>query len=333
MLSKYEDRLNMKIVKPKVLLLEQIHQDGVRVLRQFADPKLAQNASEPAVLGELKEVNGIITRLAKVTSTMIDAAPKLRVIARHGVGYDNIDVGHATRRGIPVVFAPEAISLSVVEFTVGMILAVNRKMTNADAAARSGDWTKRYHELVGTDLQGKTIGLVGLGRIGTGVARRLKAFQVNLTYYDVVPNPELERELGIRLVSLETLLRESDIITLHAPLTERTRHMIGRREINLMKQTAILVNTSRGPVLDEEALIEAVREQRIAGAALDVYETEPLQTTNSLVQLQNVFLSPHMSGHTVEALRATAIQVAEEVKAVLSGQRPHYTANPEVLDP
>jgi len=319
------------VLKVKILLLEPIHEDGVRIIQQFADPKLAQNATEPAVLEELEDTKGIITRLAKVTATMIDAAPELQVIARHGVGYDNIDVEYATNRGIPVVFAPEAISLSVAEYTVGMILALNRKMMSADAAARSGEWVKRYHELVGTDLRGKTVGLIGLGRIGGEVARRLHAFQVNLTYYDVVAYDDLEQAIGIRRLALDELLKESDIITLHAPLTEQTRRMIGRREINLMKQTAILVNTSRGAVIDEEALVEAIKAQRIAGAALDVYENEPLETTNSLVQLRNVLLSPHMSGHTVEALRATAVQVAEEVRAVISGQRPRYIANPEAL--
>jgi phosphoglycerate dehydrogenase-like enzyme len=190
---------------------------------------------------------------------------------------------------------------------------------------------KRYDELVGTDLRGKRVGLVGLGRIGGEVAKRLYAFQVNLAYYDIIRYPHLEQALGIRRVQLDELLRESDIITLHTPLTEQTRHMIGRREINLMKRTAILVNTSRGAVLDEEALVEAIRERKIVGAALDVYETEPLQRTSPLVPLPNVLLSPHMSGHTAEALRATGIQVAEEVIAVLSGKRPHYTANPEVL--
>lgn len=318
-------------MKAKILLLEPIHEDGVRIIQQFADPKLVQNATESTVLGELEDAKGIITRLAKVTSTMIDAASELQVIARHGVGYDNIDVGYATKRGIPVVFAPEAISFSVAEYTVGMILALNRKIMSADAAARSGEWAKRYRELVGFDLRGKTVGLVGLGRIGGEVARRLHAFQLNLTYYDIVPYPGLESELCIRRVPLDKLLSESDIITLHAPLTEQTRHMIGRREINRMKRTAILVNTSRGAVIDEEALIEAIQAQRIGGAGLDVYENEPLETTNLLVKLQNVLLSPHMSGHTVEALRATAVQVAEEIKAVMSGRRPRYIANPEVL--
>ncbi len=318
-------------MKAKVLLVEPIHEDGIRILNEFADLKLAESPREPAILAELREANGIITRLAKVTCTMIDAAPQLRVIARHGVGYDNIDVAHATKRGIPVVFAPEAISLSVAEYTLGMILSLTRKLTMADMAARSGQWDKRHRELVGTDLRGKTIGLVGFGRIGIQVARRLHPFQVKLLYYDVVPRPEEEQALGIRLVSLDDLLRESDIVTIHTPLTEATRGLIGRREIGLMKQTAMLVNTSRGAAIDEKALIEALRQQRIAGAALDTYEIEPLETSNPLTQFQNAFLSPHMSGHTVEALRATAIQVAEEVKAVLSNQRPRHIANPEVL--
>jgi D-3-phosphoglycerate dehydrogenase len=318
-------------LKAKVLLLEQIHEDGIRILTEVADVRLAENPREPAVLRELREVDGIITRLAKVTSTMIDAAPQLRVIARHGVGYDNIDVAHASKRGILVVFAPEAISLSVAEYTVGMILALTRKLTMADMAARSGQWDERHGELVGTDLQGKTIGFVGLGRIGSQVARRLHPFQVNLLYYDIVARPEEERALGIRLVSLDDLLRESDIVTLHTPLTEAARGLIGRREIGLMKRTAMLVNTSRGAVVDEQALIEALRQKRIAGAALDTYVTEPLKVSNPLVRFQNVFLSPHMSGHTFEALRATAIQVAEDVRSVLSNQRPRYVANPEVL--
>ena len=312
-------------------MLEPIHDDGIRVLREFGNPSLAQIPKEPDVLKELEDVNCIITRLSKVTATMIDAAPHLQVIARHGVGYDNIDLEYATKRGIPVVFAPEAISLSVAEYTVGMILALNRKMVVADSAARLGAWKKRYGELVGTNLLGKTVGLIGLGRIGGYVARRLHAFQVNLTYYDVIPNNELERAIGIRRVPLDDLLKDSDIITLHVPLTEQTRHMIGRREINLMKETAILVNTSRGAIIDEKALTESIQSQKIAGAALDVYENEPLETTNPLIQLHNVILSPHMSGHTVEALRTTAVQVAEEVRAVVSGRRPRYIANPEVL--
>lgn len=318
-------------MKPKILLLEPIHEDGIGILKEFAEVDLAKSAKEPAILQGLEGVNGIITRLAKVTSGMIDAAPELRVIARHGVGYDNIDVAHATKRRIPVVFAPEAIALSVAEYTVGVILALARKLRIADAAARSGEWEKRHRELVGNDLRGKTVGIVGLGRIGGEVARRLHAFHVDLLYYDVVPRPDLDKTLGTRLVSLDELLRESDIVTLHTPLTKATRKMIRRREINMMKQTAFLVNTSRGAVLDEQALVEAIRRKRIAGAALDTYEIEPLETSNPLVQLQNVLLTPHMSGHTVEALRATAVEVAEEVRAVLSGQRPRHIANPEVL--
>jgi len=318
-------------LKAKILLLEPIHEDGIRMLEGFADIEFAESPREPAVLPQLREVNGIITRLAKITSTMIDAAPELRVIARHGIGYDNVDVTHATKRGIPVVFAPEAIAFSVAEYTVGMILALTRKLVFADLATRSGQWEKRHAELVGTDLRGKTVGIVGLGRIGGEVARRLRAFHVNLLYHDIVPRPELERTVGARPVSLDQLLLDSDIVTLHTPLTETTRHIIGNREINLMKRTAVLVNTSRGAVIDEPALIEAIQQQRIAGAALDAYETEPLETGSPLVQLENVFLSPHMSGHTVEALRATAVQVAEEVRAVLSGQRPRHIANPEVL--
>jgi phosphoglycerate dehydrogenase-like enzyme len=229
------------------------------------------------------------------------------------------------------VYTALGLTVSVAEFTIAAILALLKRIKEADSAVRTGNWSARYSELVGTELFSKTVGIVGLGRIGLEVAKRLKPFGVDLVYCDLVRNPEAEREIPITFTPLPTLLKQSDIVSLHVPSTNETFHLISENELVLMKQGALLVNMARGTVIDETALVEAISSGKLAGAALDVFEKEPFTVDNPLSRFPNVLLSPHMSSHTHEALDRTAIDAAEAVIAVLSGKQTRYLANPEVL--
>jgi D-3-phosphoglycerate dehydrogenase len=315
-----------------IVLTEPIAEDGIRILRdEFREVKLVSGSDETQLCNGVSDASAIVTRLTQVTRRVIETAGQLKVIVRHGVGVDNIDLEAATERGVQVVYTPEGLTISVAEFTVGAILAMLKRMKEADTAVRDGNWNERYSELVGSELFGKMVGIIGLGRIGMEVARRLKAFEAILLYHDLVRRLDAETEIPIRFAPLDTLLMQSEIVCLHVPRTEETLHMIGKAEFALMKSGTVLVNMARGKVVDESALIEALSSRRLACAALDVFETEPLPLNNPLLKLPNILLSPHMSAHTKEALSRTAIEVAEAVKTVLSGREPRYLANPEVL--
>jgi len=315
-----------------IVVADPIAEVGLRLLRRsFREVRLVGSLDEAQFTKTVSDAQAIVTRLTNISRNVIESAGQLRVIVRHGVGVDNIDVAAATERGVQVVFTPEGFTVSVAEFTVGAMLSLLRRNKAADSAARAGNWAGRDLELVGTELFGKTVGIVGLGRIGFEVAKRIKPFEAELLYYDLVRHSEAERKIGIDFTPFHTLLARSDIVTLHVPATSENYHMLGRKELTLMKPTASLINMARGSVVDEAALVDVLSSGRLAGAALDVFEREPLTKENPLVQLPNVLLSPHMSGHTEEALDRTAVEVAEAVVMVLSGKRVRYIANPEVL--
>ncbi|MFB0557949.1 MAG: 2-hydroxyacid dehydrogenase, partial [Candidatus Bathyarchaeia archaeon] len=217
-----------------------------------------------------------------------------------------------------------ALTETVAEMAVALMLALTRRVVSADKAVRAGEWSRKYGDLRGTEIMGKTVGIIGLGRIGSAVARRLKPFEVELIYYDIRTNLELEAELGIRKVELDSLLGRSDIITLHLPYTPKTHHMISRREMGLMKDGVYIVNTARGKVMDQEALIEVLKVGKVAGAALDVFEVEPLDPESPLASMDNIILTPHLGASSMEAMRRMAIQVAEGVLKVLRGEAPDY---------
>lgn len=243
------------------------------------------------------------------------------MIGVHGVGVDHIDVDYAEQRGIRIVHAAEAQVDAVAEFTIGLMLSLLRRIPTADTAVRTGEWDRKYGDLTGSDLAGKTVGIIGLGRIGSEVAKRLRAFGTHLLYHQRTRNPVLEKQLGIRFASLNELLKASDIISIHAVLTPETRHMISREQFRLMKTGVYIVNTARGAIIDEKALRDALVSGKVAGAALDVFESEPIGPEHALTRPNNVILAPHLASCTNETLRRLAVTVAEKVVKALSEQK------------
>ena len=300
----------------KILVTDKIHEDGIRSLREFADVEVATGLKPAELLERVKGYDVLVVRSAtKVTKDVIEAGKQLKVIARAGAGLDNIDVEAAEARKIKVVNAPEAPTIAVAELVFGHMLSFARHLPRADAGMKQGRWEKA--ELMGTELRGKTLGIVGTGRIGRAVGYKAKAFMMDLLLYDVVQNEEFAERTRGKYVDLDTLLRESDYVTLHVPLLPETKRMIGRRELGLMKPTAVLINTSRGEIIDEGALVEALRGKKIAGACLDVYEREP-PADSPLLNLPNVVLTPHLGASTVESQRDAAVMVAGKIKEALT---------------
>ncbi|MFQ6053048.1 MAG: hydroxyacid dehydrogenase [Candidatus Bathyarchaeia archaeon] len=308
-----------------VVVTEPIHPAGIERLEGAGVQviQLPPGSDEAALLERAPGADAFITRGGiKVTRETMESSPRLKAVGVHGIGCDHIDLRAARELGKVVLNTPTALTESVAEMTLALLLAMTRRVVSADRAVRAGEWTRKYGDLIGSELMGKTVGIIGLGRIGAAVARRLRPFDVALLYYDVEGRPELEAELGIRRVDLDTLLMESDIITLHTPLTPRTRGLLSRREFQLMKEGVYLVNTARGKVIDQGALTEALSAGKVAGAALDVFEEEPLDPGDPLASMENVVLTPHLAASSREAMRRMAVQVAEGVLAVLGGGVP-----------
>jgi D-3-phosphoglycerate dehydrogenase / 2-oxoglutarate reductase len=309
-------------MKPVVLLFEPIHEDAVALLRGTCEVRMAPSLDEEALLGAVADVDALIIRAhGAVTRRLMEHAPRLKVIGRHGVGLDAVDLPAAQARGIAVVYTPEANTESVAEQCLGFMLVLAKRIIPADRAAREARWSARY-DLTGSELREKTLGLIGFGRIGRRLAEMARAaLRMDILYWDHAGRDLAPPGIEARRAPLDELLGRSDVISVHVPLRPETRGMIGAAEFARMKPTALFLNTARGPIVDEPALIAALREGRIAGAGLDVYATEPLRPDNPLLSLDNVVLSPHMSAHTGEALRRMAM-VAEDVHRVLRGERP-----------
>jgi len=315
----------------KVLVTEPLAEEGLALLREGAevDMRLGLDAEQLAeVIGHYDAL--VVRSGTPVTASVIEAARRLKVIGRAGAGVDNIDLAAATRRGILVVNAPGSNSIAVAEHTLALMLALARRIPQADAKLRAGRWEKR--SLAGVELRGKTLGIIGLGRVGTAVARRAAGLEMRLMAYDPFVAVDHAARLGVRLVSLDELLRTADFVSIHAPLTDLTRGMIGARELALMKPTAYLINCARGGIVDEEALARALAEGRLAGAALDVFAHEP-PFDSPLLASEKVILTPHLGGSTQEAQRNVAVDVAQQVLAVLKGELPRYPVNAPALPP
>ncbi len=304
-------------ITKKVLVAAPIHEKALELLRKNDFDVIYEEYPDEEKLPRLVgDVDAIIVRSKpKVSRKVIEAAPKLKVIARAGVGLDNVDLKAAEERGIKVVNSPAASSRSVAELVIGMIFNVARKIAFADRKMREGVWAKK--QCMGIELEGKTLGIIGFGRIGYQIGKIVKALNMNVVLYDPYPNEERAREIGARFIDLDELLRKSDVVTLHVPLLDSTYHLINEEKLKLMKRSAILINASRGPVVDTEALIKALREGWIAGAGLDVYEEEPLPKGHPLTRLDNVVLTPHIGASTVEAQMRAGIQVAEKIVELL----------------
>ncbi len=264
---------------------------------------------------------------------MIDALDGVEIIANVAVGFDNIDLAAATRKGILVTNTPDVLTETTADFAFALLLAAARRVVEAHQFVHSGQWRKWSIDLlVGHDVHHRTLGIFGMGRIGQAMARRARGFSMRILYHDAVHAPEpIEHELQLEFVSKEQLLRESDFISLHVPLLDSTRHMIGTAELEKMKKSAILVNTSRGPVVDEAALAKALDGAWIAGAGLDVFEREP-QVHPDLLKLENVVLAPHIASASIDTRREMSMLAARNVVAALEGQRPATLLNPEAWD-
>ncbi|HHY46217.1 MAG TPA: phosphoglycerate dehydrogenase [Firmicutes bacterium] len=277
--------------------------------------------TEDELLGQVRGIDGMIVGLDQVSSRVIAAADRLRVISKYGVGLNNIDLQEARSRGIVVTYTPNANTEAVADLTMGLLLACARKIPMADRSVRSGEWRR----FIGSAVWKKTIGIVGTGRIGRAVVRRATGFNMRILCCDKVEDPAFAAHYRAEYVPLDDLLRESDYVTLHVPLTEETAGFIGSREFSLMKKTAFLINTARGEVVDEEALYHALSTGRIAGAALDVFCSEP-PTGSRLLSLDNVVLTPHMGAHAVEAIIEMGLAASRNVIAVLRGEEPEAVA-------
>ncbi|ASI99300.1 hydroxyacid dehydrogenase [Thermococcus celer] len=303
----------------KVLVAAPLHEKAIEVLKNAGFEMVYEEYPDEDRLVELVgDVDAIIVRSKpKITRRVIEAAPKLKVIGRAGVGLDNIDLEAAKERGIKVVNSPGASSRSVAELVLALMFNVARKVAFADRKMREGVWAKK--QCMGIELEGKTLGIIGFGRIGYQIAKIASALGMNVLLYDPYPNEERAREVGGRFADLETLLRESDVVTLHVPLVDSTYHLINEERLKLMKKSAILINAARGPVVDTKALVKALKEGWIAGAGLDVYEEEPLPKDHPLTKLDNVVLTPHIGASTVEAQMRAGVQVAEQIVDILKG--------------
>jgi glyoxylate reductase len=314
----------------KVLVTREIPDAGLRLLEDFEVTVLSES---PPERGELLEAaRGAVGILPTVTEKMdaevMDAAGDgLKVIANMAVGYDNIDVEAATERGVVVTNTPEVLNETTADTAFMLLLAAARRLGEAERLLRSGGWDAwGPKQLTGPDVWGKRLGVVGFGRIGQALARRTRGFDMDLVYHDQYRNEGAERELGARYLELDELLRTSDFVSIHTPLTPETTHLIGADELERMKPEAVLVNTSRGPVVDESALADALVEERIFAAGLDVYEEEP-EVHPKLLELENVVLAPHIGSASIETRDKMAALAAENLAAVLRGEEPKTPVN------
>lgn len=283
--------------------------------------------TEDELIDLLQGIDGAIVAGDKFTPRVIQSVDRLKVISRTGVGYDAIDVAAATARGIAVCSTPDVNKYSVADWTIGLILQCARKIVQNEAEVRVGRWTR----IEGRDLWDSTLGLVGLGSIGKEVVRRARAFGMRIIACDPRQDEAFAAENGVSYVSMEELLRESDYVSLHTFLNKDTRHMVNAERLALMKPTAYLINTSRGGIVDQEALYEALKARRIAGAALDVFESEPLEENSPLRKLDNLYVSAHVGGVTSDARARSGRTAAENLLAVLQGRKPLHIVNPELL--
>jgi D-3-phosphoglycerate dehydrogenase len=316
--------------KFNVLLYEDIREEGKTILREKAELIFPGSLEESVLIEKVGETDGIVIRAnGKVTRKIMEVAPRLKVIGRHGVGVENVDVEAATEKGIWVVNTPDANDLSVAEHFFGLALMLSKMLKKADIALREGRWEARY-QYIGNELHGKTLGILGFGKIGKSVGRvGHKGFDMRVLYYDAVRYEETEKETGAVKSSLEEVMSQSDFISINLPMLPATKGLIGEREFRMMKPRAYIINLARGPIWDEKALFNILKEGRIAGAASDVFEVEPASKDHPLLQLENFIGTPHSAAHTEEALKKMSL-VTVDILRVLEGEEPIYPVNPVV---
>ena len=320
----------------RVFITRELPDEVLQPVREVATVDVWPGELPPpreVMLERTADVDGLLCLLTdRIDAELLDHAPRLKVVSQMAVGFDNIDVEACTARGIPVGNTPGVLTETTADLAFGLLLATARRLVEADRVTRSGAWkTWSPMFLTGPDVHHAVLGIVGMGRIGAEMARRARGFQMEVLYADAQANPQAEQEFGVKRVELDELLRAADFVTLHTPLTPETYHLIGSRELALMKPTAILINTSRGPVVDQKALVEALRNGTIRAAGLDVYEEEPLSPQDELTTFENVVLLPHIGSASIATRLKMARLAVDNLLAGLSGRPLPHPVNPNVI--
>jgi glyoxylate reductase len=322
-------------MKPKVLITRKIYERPLQILREKAE--VTMNLEDRAMTPEeiIAALPGKMGMLAmgsdRVSSQILEAGKDLKIVANNAVGFNNIDVEAATRLKIAATNTPDVLTDTTADLSFALILGVARRLVEADRFVRSGKWVGwKPNLMIGSDVHGKTLGVIGLGRIGSAVAKRGQGFNMRIVYTDIRRlHPAIEQQHQLLFMPLRDLLQVADFVTLHVPLTPETTHLIGAEQLRLMKKSAFLINASRGPVVDEKALVEALRAGTIAGAGLDVFEAEP-KVSPELMTLDNVLIVPHVGSATDETREKMVQTAVNNILAVIRGEIPPHILNPEI---
>jgi len=323
--------------KLRIYVTRQMPERGLKIIRKYFDTEVWPEYAPPpkkTIIEKAKNVDALATLLSdKIDAEVFDAAPKLKIVSQMAVGFDNIDLQEATKRGIYVTNTPEVLTDTTADFAWALIMAVARRVVEADKYVHTGQWKVGWHPdmMTGRDVHGATIGIVGAGRIGYAMAKRAKGFDMKILYYDVIPRPEMERDFGAKRLDLDSLLKEADFVSVHVPLMKETHHLMNEQRLKMMKKTAYLINNSRGPVVDEKALYKALKEGWIAGAGLDVFEQEPLPLDSPLLKFDSVVVAPHISSASLETRSKMAEMVADNLVSFFEGKKPPNLVNQDVL--
>lgn len=324
------------MAKPKIYVTRELPAKGLKIIQQHFETEVWPEYAPPpkkTIIEKAKNVDALATLLSdKIDAEVYNAAPKLKIVSQLAVGFDNIDLAEATKRGIYITNTPEVLTDTTADFSWALLMAVARRVVEADKYVRTGQWKVAWHPamLTGRDVFDATIGIVGAGRIGYAMAKRAKGFDMKILFYDVLPRPEIEK-LGAKKVDLNTLLQESDFVTIHVPLMKETYHLMDEQKFKLMKRTAYIINNSRGPVVDEKALYKALKEGWIAGAGIDVFEQEPMPADNPLLKFDNVVVAPHISSASLETRAKMSEMVADNLINFFEGKQPPNLVNKDVM--
>jgi len=327
----------INLPKPRVYVTREMPERGLRTIKERFNTEVWPEYAPPpkkTIIEKAASVDALATLLSdKIDVEVFDAAPKLKIVAQMAVGFDNINVEEATKRGICVTNTPGVLTETTADFAWALLMAVARRVVEADKYVRSGNWKVGWHPMMiqGRDVYGATIGIVGLGRIGCAIAKRAKGFDMKVLYYDVIRRPDFEKEYDIQFTDMDLLFQKADFVTINVPLIKETYHLVDENKLRMMKKTAYLINNARGPIVDEKALYKALKEGWIAGAALDVFEQEPTPKENPLLRLDNVVVAPHISSASYETRSRMAEMVAENLVAFFEGRTPPNLVNPEVV--
>lgn len=325
--------------KPKVYVTRQLFEKAVDLLKKHADIEVFEGEDNPVprevLLKKVKKVDGLLCLLTdKIDTEVLDAGKNLRVVSNYAVGFNNIDIAEATKRGVYVANTSGILTETTADCAFALMMCIARRIAEADRHTRNGGWIHAWGPkmFLGSDIHGKTLGILGMGRIGTALTKRAKGFGMNVIYYDNIRRRDLEDELGIKYYSFRVLLKKSDFVSIHVPLTDATYHMIGERELSSMKKTAFLINTARGPIVAEEALYHALKNKLIAGAGIDVFEKEPIDKDNPILKLDNIVITPHIASASIDTRTNMAVLAATNLIDVLEGRVPTNLVNPDVVN-